>query len=495
MLFNFIPGNIVAPGIFFEVSSGGQFENQSRLLLIGHKSAAGSAVLNVPQICLGERNARAIAGPGSSLDDMFRIARQNAPAQEIWLLPIADAGVATVTTLTLGVPVAGSGIIEIAGEPVGLTIGAGDSANATAAALAAAINAYFNRFNNASLPVTATAAANVVTLTHRHLGVIGNEIDFNIPALSSGNAFTGIVTVAQLTAGTGTPLISASLAALGDEPFDWIVSAFSDDTNVTSLKSLLNETSGRWAWNRLVYGHALICKTDSAGLLTTFGLAQDNRNISVIPRLVGGGYAQPTWQWAAGYAALQAPWLSDGANGNVSRNQSGRVIRGLATPRQRTAWLDYATRNSFLTSGLSTWTASTSGGVQIDKCITTQRTTNGVTDTTFRDIQKIGQLMYSLRHFKAGLAYEHSNKAIADDNPANLQTISTPREIKATMVHLYRALVNRGVTENVKRFGEICVVERDADNRDRVNIYAPLDFVNPLDVQAVMAQVFSQYPS
>ena len=81
MTFNTIPGNLIAPLITFEVSSGGQFENRSRLLLIGHKNSGAIIADNVPTICPSIAEARRLAGAGSMLDDMVRLARANAPAQ------------------------------------------------------------------------------------------------------------------------------------------------------------------------------------------------------------------------------------------------------------------------------------------------------------------------------------------------------------------------------------------------------------------------------
>lgn len=494
-MFNTIPGNIVAPIVAFEVNSGGQFESQSRLLLIGHKSSAGTMANDTPMPCQTEREARTLAGPGSMLDDMVRIARRNAPGQEIWIGAVAPSGVANARTITVGtVPADGGiGVLTIAGEPIQIVIAAGDSANTVAAAINAAINAYFNELNDASLPVTSSVSSNVVTATNRHLGAHGAEVDFDTPTLAGGNVFTSLLTIATSAAGSGTPSLTNLLAALGDDPFDWIVSGFGDDTNLASLKTLLGDVSGRWAWNRQIYGHAFYPKTDTNGNLTTHGLAQDNRHVTPVARVSGGGYAQPSWQFAAAFAARIVPWLSDGANGNVSRNQTGLELVGIAAPRLRAYWPNWASRNAWLVSGLSTVLVDGAGRVLIDKAITTQRTTFGVTDTTFRDIQKIGQLMYALRRFRANLTFEHGQKAIADDNPGNLETISTVRDIAATMVHTYRELVNSGVLENVVAFGSMLKVTRDADNPNRVNILAPIDAVNPLDVLAANATIYSQY--
>lgn len=498
-IFNFIPGNLVAPIVAFEVNSGGQFANDSRLLLIGHKTAAGAGAANVPVPCPSTIEGRRLFGLGSMLDDMVRLARQNAPAQEIWCLPVPATGTAEIRTIQVAsVPAAGGqAVVEIAGEPVSIVIAAGDGVNAVAAALNAAINAYYNPLNEASLPYTSTVATDTVTVTARHAGVLMGDIDITVPQLSGGNAFlngaTSRLTVTVTTPGAGNPDLTAGLAALGDDPFDWIVSPFSDATNVGRYTSLLSDVSGRWAWSVQLYGHVFYPLTDSIANITTHGLAQDNRHISVLPRPTSGVIPQPAWSWAAAMVARIVPWLADGALGNVSRNQTGLSVEGIAPPRDRSKWYGYATRDAFLRSGVSTFAVDKAGRVLIDKIITTARTTLGVTDSTFRDIQKIGQLVYALRKFRTALTIEHGQKAIADDNPGNLEAISTTRDIAATFMHAYQEMVLSGVLENVEQAGKMLQVKRNADNPNRVDIYAPIDTANPLDIIATNAVIYSQF--
>jgi phage tail sheath gpL-like len=494
-LFNTIPGNIVAPIFTFEVNSGGQFENNARLLLVGHKTAGGAATLDQPVMCSTTLEARQLFGAGSMLDDMVRLARKNAPAQEIWCLPVTDTGTAEIRTITVsGVPAAGGqGVVEIAGETIAITIAAGDDEDAAAAALAAAINGFYNPFSEASLPYTATVAAAVVTVTARHKGAVLSDIDIAVPVLTGANAFAGNLTFATTTAGVGAPDLSAGLAALGDDAFDWIASPFADETNAGRYKALLSDVAGRWAWNRQIYGHVFYPLTDTTANITTAGLAQDDRHITMIPRPVSVSIPQPSWQWVAAYAGRIVPWLADGATGNVSRNQTGLSIEGIAPPRDRSKWYGYATRDAFLRSGVSTWSVDQAGRVLVDKAITTQRTTLGVTDTTFRDIQKVGQLVYALRKFRTELTIEHGQKALADDNPGNVLAISTPRDIAATFMHTYQAMVLTGVLENADEAAKRLTVERNADNPNRVDIYAPLDMVNPLDIIATNAVIYSQF--
>ncbi|KHJ56302.1 hypothetical protein LA66_07010 [Aureimonas altamirensis] len=495
--FNTIPGNLRAPIIAFEINSGGQFESVSRLLLVGHKNSGASAVDNVPVRCNSVNEAIALTGRGSMLAEMMIASRRNAPAQDIWLLPVPATGTAEVRTLTVGtVPAAGGvGTIAIDGEQISLTIGAGDTAASVATALAASINAYQDALTKSALPFTASAATNVVTLTARNAGEVYSGVDIYVPSVSTGNVFTTLLTIATGTAGAGTPNLAAGLAALGDDPFDWIVSPFADDANMGRYQTLLSDVSGRWAWNRQSYGHVFVPKTDTTANLTTFGLAYDTRHVTVLPRIAGGGDGTNPWVWAASVAARAVPWLSDGETGNVSRNQTGLVVEGVLAPRDRTRWMnDYATRDAFIGSGLSTFGVRSDGAVTIDKLVTLQRTDGaGNVDTTFRDLQKIGQLVYTLRLFRARLQAEHGQKAIADDNPGNLLAVTTVADIRATMAAAYRSMP--GVVENAEEFAARLDVRRNGDNPNRVDIFAPLDMVNPLDIIAANATIYSQYPA
>ncbi|MEP9397945.1 hypothetical protein [Mesorhizobium sp. KR2-14] len=47
--------------------------------------------------------------------------------------------------------------------------------------------------------------------------------------------------------------------------------------------------------------------------------------------------------------------------------------------------------------------------------------------------------------------------------------------------------------ENAVRAAELIEVKRNADNPNRVDIYAPIDVVNPLDVIAANAVIYSQF--
>ena len=493
--FNSIPDDLIAPIVAFEVNSAGQYESASRGLILAHATGEGTITANEPVICPTRTEGRLLGGAGSMLSSMVTLLRRNAPAQELWVVAVPEIGTARVVTVTItSDPSGGQAALRIAGETIKVTVASGDAADDVAAAFATAINGYYNRLTGADLPMTASATDDVITLTARHKGVLGNTIGISVPVLDGANVMTGKTTIAQATAGAGTPDTATALASLGDMEFDWIVSPWSDATNVQNYGDLLNSTSGRWSYVDQLYGHVFYPLADTTANIVTHGLAQDEVHVSVLPIIASSNAPQPVWDWAAAMIGRIMPWLSGGATGNVSRNQTGLVVEGLYPPEDRTGWLDYATRQSFLRSGISTWKVDVGGNVVIDKIITTARTTQGVPDSTFRDIQAIAQLTYGLRKLRADLTIAFgTQKAIADDNPGNLGSIVTVSEIKAGYMHSYRELEKQGVFENSTRAAELTEVRRDAVNANRVNIYGPIDRVNPLDILATNVVLNSQF--
>lgn len=495
-LFNFIPGaGLIGPGTFIETNSGGQYESQSFGVVLGHKSATGSLADNTLTLCSTVSEAAVLAGAGSQLYEMFRVARRAAPVQRIYVGSIPIAGTVGVWTITVGslAAAAGDGVVEIAGRKVAVAKAASETAAQTATAIAAAINAFVDPLTLAYLPVTATASTNVVTLTARHAGTTMNELEvFADPGLP-GNAYASGLTIAQSVTATGTASISASLAVLGDLPMDWLIAPFGDVANLDASAAALSDISGRWAWLAQLYSHYFTINTGNTGAQTSYGLARNDRHASAIARVAS---PTPSWEWVAQYVARVLPWLTDDTNGNAARNQSDLVLEDIRPPRDRSLWPNYAVRNTLLGSGMSTWKVNGAGQVVIDKLITMQRTNaQGLPDTAFRDIQAIAQAVHGLRYLRAGLSYRHANKALARANPSNLPTISTPDDIKADLISLYGDLVDRGLFEDKATFAKLVKVEIDASNPARVNIKMDLDRVNPLDILAANATFYAQYPA
>ncbi len=506
--FNQIPQNLVAPIFAFEVNSGGQYSAQTRLILIGHKIVPGTVVpgqaltgvmpLNTPTPCASLAQADQLAGPGSLLREMYRVAQQIAPAQPIWLMAVAEpaTAVATWTATVAALPSPGAGEIEICGRRIPLAVSATDTIATVAAAIAAAVNAYYDGLTGAMLPVTASSAAGVVTLTARHPGAVMNDVDLYVsPRADNVLGASGVMSFATGTAGTGAPDISSALAALNDDPADFVVSPFGGTAALAAVTTAFGDASGRWAWNRMSYGAYWFPVSGNFSAIVTAGLALPNAR-QCVPVARYSNSPTPSWIWIAERAALESTWLSDIVSGNVSRNQTGRATIESRPPRDRSTWWNYNARNQIAAAGVSTSGVSPDGHITVDKTVTAYKVNAaGQPDSVFRDVQAVYQIGLGLPFIRAAVWQECGQKALMDANPGSLAAVVTPKDIKASFGHAVAQLEMRGVFDNSTKTIAQMVVARDAQNRARVNVYAPLERVSPLDILAVNATVYAQLPA
>lgn len=485
--FNNIPGNTLVPFFYAEINSGGSpYEGQSRLLLLGQKLAGGTATADAPVGPIGsEAEAIGLFGLGSMLVDMYRIARRNAPFQPIWALPVADTGTAATATLTITAPgVSGVGVISVLGNRIPVSINAADTATQVAAAVVAAVNA-------AGIGVTASNASGVVTFTNRHQGLLGNGLELRVKT-DEPNVFTTTNAVATAFAsGTGTPTLTTALAGLGDQEYDWIASPFSDTTSLNAIRDFLSDSgTGRWGPMKQLYGHYITAVTGAnLAAIVALGNARNDRHVTMLGTLAA---PDPVWMWAAALGGLAALHLTDAPE--VSRPLQTLEMVGIKPPVLRSNWWSIVDRQALYVDGIAAARVTNDGLVLIDRAVTTEQVNlSGVPDTTFRDMETLGQLMFIARFFRTELSNRHARQALADDNPGGIAEITTPADIKNSCRHIYRSLVDLGVTEKPDLFNEFLVAERDLNNATRVNLYLPVDVVNQLRVLAANITTFLQY--
>ncbi|NEK55226.1 hypothetical protein GUK36_38990, partial [Rhizobium leguminosarum] len=60
-----IPAALTAPIFTFDVQSGGQFQNETRMILLGHGLAGGTLAEGQISICNNRTDARVLCGAGS----------------------------------------------------------------------------------------------------------------------------------------------------------------------------------------------------------------------------------------------------------------------------------------------------------------------------------------------------------------------------------------------------------------------------------------------
>ena len=112
-----------------------------------------------------------------------------------------------------------------------------------------------------SLPATVAANAGTVTVTAKHKGLAGNDIDLRLNYLGQAGGETtpaGLaVAFTPMTGGTLNPVLTAALGNIGaDQNFDFIINPYTDSTSIAAVGSFLNETTGRWSWQQQLFGGA-----------------------------------------------------------------------------------------------------------------------------------------------------------------------------------------------------------------------------------------------
>lgn len=489
---NNIPGNVLVPFWFAEINSGGTpYQGSPRLLLIGQKTAGGSAAPSVP---LGpiqsDQEADALFGVGSMLSFMFRVARAAAPFQPIWALPLADpAGAAAAGTITVNTApgVTAPGVLHVMGRRIVFQVNAADTRATVAASIAAAIN-------GAGLPIVAAIDGTnnyEVDVTARHVGALGNGQEVAIVA-NEPNALTSVnATIVALAGGSGTPSLAAGLSACGDDEFDTLAGPYADATSLDAIKGFLSDQNGRWGPMQQLYGHYWTANFGTLSGNVTLGNSRNDQHVTII-----GSQRMPVpeWEVAASAAGMAQAHLGDAPE--VSRPLQTLALPNILPPRDRSLWFKKVDRQALYSDGIASYTVDPDYTVRLDRCVTTfQQSPAGVADRTFLDAETMYQMMFVARYFRTAVSNRHSRQALADDNPFNLPEVATPRSIRDTLIHAYADLVAMGVLENLELFAQFVDVQRDPNDANRVNVYLPVDVVNQLRVFAANITTFLQYRS
>jgi phage tail sheath gpL-like len=417
---------------------------------------------------------------------MIRAWRTNNDFGELWAYPVADAGagVAAEGSLTFAGPATAAGVISlyIGGTLVSAAVASGDAATAIAASVAAAVTA------NARLPVTAASDAGVVTLTARNKGTLGNAIDLqvNLNGARGGEALpAGVaVVIAAMSGGATDPDLSGLAAALGDEEFEVIVAPWTSTTQINAIRDMMDDTTGRWAWSRQIYGHAFAAlKADVADLLS-FGAARNDQHVTV----VGYEPANPTSpaEMAAAFAArVFASVAADPA----------RPLQTLAMtsvfPTPTGARFGKSSHQSLLSNGIAAVYYDPGGAVRILRAVTTyQRSAWAITDRSYLDCETLFTLAEVIRRLRSVITTKFPRSKLANDGTrfGAGQPIVTPKTIKAELVAQYAEMEAAGLVEDAAGFAAATIVERDVTDPSRVNVlYAP-NLINGLRIFAVLAQ-------
>ena len=417
-------------------------------------------------------------------------------AQELWVLPIAQAaaGVPSTAHLTVTAAATSAGTLPIyvAGRKVQIAVAAGEPVATTAKNIELAINA------DPSMPVTAlVGVAGAVDFTNKLKGVEGNEIDIRLAyggALAAEQVPVGLTITmpvgGKMTGGSGTIDLSAALLNLGDEIYEYVATGFTDSNALSDLELEYGFTDvGRWGWMRQLYGHIFGCYKGALSALLALGPTQNSGVVSVMG--VEANSPTPSWAWAAAYAAKAARALL---------NDPARPLQTLALegclPAPKHQRFTKAQCNQLSGVGIATQGVNDDGIPAILRESTTyQKNVYGQGDDAYELVPTLATLAALFRSQRFAITSKYPRHKLADDGTrfGAGQAIVTPNIIKAELVAQYRQDEFLGRVENARAFKQNLIVERDANDPNRVNVLYPPDLINQLRIFAVLAQFRLQY--
>ncbi|MBV7262562.1 phage tail sheath subtilisin-like domain-containing protein [Photobacterium sp. WH24] len=481
-----IPNDIRVPLFYMEFDNSnankGIATQQHKILAFGQMTTGTATALEQYRIT-NDDQAKALFGADSMLAAMVLKLRQSNNYTELWAMPVAEptGGAAATATLTVTGSAAQAGTLAlmVAGQRVHVGVSQGDAAAAVATSIASAINAV------ATMPVSASANAGTVTLTAKWKGLTGNDIDVRLNYYDTDQTPAGLAVVCNtLSGGAGTIDPTVVIGAMGDEWFNHLVCPYNDQAFLDGLRIELND---RWGPLRMMEA---ICYTAYRGNHAATGTWGGNRNDHLITCMGTNLAPNPTWEWAAAYAAQGAYHLAI----DPARPLQTLPLVGIVPPAKRDRW-DMVERNLLLWDGVATYNVDAGNQVLIEREISTYQTNAfGSPDPSYLDITTPATLGYFRFVHKAHFTQKYPRHKLADDSVLeNLepgQPVITPKIARVDMLDLFLQLQQKGLVENFEQYAAELEVFRDSSNANRLNVVCSPDLINGLRVMAHQVQFY-----
>ncbi|MCD4483072.1 phage tail sheath subtilisin-like domain-containing protein [Chromobacterium vaccinii] len=460
--FDQIPASIRKPGKYFEFNTKLAVRtlpgNPQRVLVIGQRLAdtAAQPALAALDVFSDDQAAQAF-GRGSNAHLMARAAINANPYLQLTVIGVDDAaaGTAASGSFTFSGPAAAAGVLSlfIGAVRVDVAVAATDDPTKIAANAQAAIAKLTD------LPVTASAAKEVLTLTARHKGSIGNGV-----ALKAQEQIAGLgVVVAPMKGGAGEPDLDPALKAVQSGGHQIIASPFTSDAALTLLRNHLDFVSGP------------LEQRGAIGVIATTGALADASALSA--KLDSGritaawyrGSAKLSADIAAAYAAVIAS-EEDPARPLNTLELKGLDVVDLASRTSRTE------QENALYNGVTPLEVAAGDRVQIVRAISTYtKDAQGVDDVSLLDITTIRTLDYVRRACRERIALRFPREKLSD---------RTPSKVRSELLDVLYKLEELEIIEQVEACKAGLIVERDLQDVNRLDAKIPVDVVNGLHVFA-----------
>jgi len=478
--FNEIPAALRIPGTFIEFDNrlAGNAAINFKVLVIGQRLATGTVAADIAtRVNTGEQ-AEEYFGRGSMLAEQIKAIKNADKFMETYAIALdeAGAGAAAAGTITATGNATGSGTfaIYIAGKKVLVGVASGDTADEIATAIAAAITA------DTTLPVNAVVngvTTNQVDLTCKWKGETGNDLDLRMNYYDEKTPKGTMISFGAMAGGTTNPDVTATIAAIGDEWYNWIVMPFTDTANLVVLETELNS---RWGPMRQIGCRAFAAYRGTHAATGTYGNSRNNPHVTSMGTNI---LPTPPYIFASINAIVDAKYLSI----DPARPLQRLPLPGVMAPPKEVRWTD-TERNQLLFDGIATYTVASDGSVQIERQITMyQLNTSGISDDSYLDINTPETLERIRFEQRAMFAQKYPRHKLADDSMrvAPGQPVMQPKVAVVELLLLYKEMEDKGWVQDYEGYKATVRAEVDVNDPARLNIYDSPKLVGQMRVTAV----------
>ncbi len=478
--FNSVPATQRVPWSYIEFDNSNAVQGPTlkayRALLLAQKLSSGTATANVPVRVTSAALAKTLFGAGSMLAHMFEFWFASNPSTEVWAIPLADngSGVAASGTLAFTGPSTAAGAVNlyVGGRKLSVAVASGQTATQIGDAVAAAVEA------ESDYPVSAAAVTGTVTLTFKHKGLVGNEVDVRLNYYEGEALPAGVgCVVTAMASGTLNPVLTSAISAMAEVQYDVIACPFVD---AVSLPVLETEMASRWGPLRQIDGVVIGASNRGHSDLGTLGDSRNTQHVSIV-----GCYKHPTAPHEVAASAAGAVAFS----GNIDPARPFQTLElpGVLPPAQDEQFTN-SERNLLLFDGISTVYADAGGKVRIERMITTYKTSAlGAADVSYLDLTSVLTLSYLRYDFRNTILRKYPRHKLANDGTrfGAGQAVMTPKVGKAEAINMFRNWEELGLVEGFDQFKNDLIVERNISDANRLDFYLAPDLINGLIVTGV----------
>jgi len=457
-------------------------------VLQGQKLPSAAAVVGTRYLVSSNGQAIALFGAGSPLQRMCWAFFKVFPAGSVYAVAQTDASGATAASRTLTwtgtATESGAVKLRIGGQLVEIPVAVGDDGPAVAAKVTTLVTAAAA----AELPATSSTGSggntHINTITAKVKGTVGNQISLGVNARgeAAGEVMPAGLSVAvsgaMLASGATNPTASLWVTALGSDAYSTIGFQFSDDTEVDALQA---ELTTRWSALSALDGVLITAQADSKADLITWGEGINDEHIMPVGFPESSGWLSPGFELVGAVSGLIGRECVASEDPAASVQMS--PLPGLWGYGTNFSDTDL---DALANAGVAT-VITDNGIVYLQLESVSRRTTDlGDPETRFPDIQVPLSMSYLRAYLRAKVQTAYPRFKLADDDtpiPGGAKVV-TPSIVKAAMISWLRSL-GGFVLEDVDELASKVIVERNATNPNRLDVYVEVDFINRLRVFAL----------